>query len=43
MADNSSVRDKDEFVLDPSQISLYTGATGIAGAAFKREHAPAGR
>jgi arginine decarboxylase len=29
--------DQDEFVLDPSRISLYIGATGIAGAAFKRE------
>ena len=29
--------DDDEFVLDPSRISLYIGATGIDGATFKRE------
>ena len=27
----------DEFVLDPSRISLYIGPTGIDGATFKRE------
>jgi arginine decarboxylase len=29
--------DEDEFVLDPSRISLYIGLTGIDGATFKRE------
>ena len=29
--------DTDEFVLDPSRISLYIGPTGIDGATFKRE------
>jgi arginine decarboxylase len=29
--------EQDEFVLDPSRISLYIGATGIDGATFKRE------
>jgi arginine decarboxylase len=29
--------DQDEFVLDPSRISLYIGPTGIDGATFKRE------
>ncbi len=29
--------DEDEFVLDPSRISLYIGPTGIDGATFKRE------
>lgn len=28
--------DNDEFVLDPSRITIYTGATGIDGDAFKR-------
>ena len=28
---------QDEFVLDPSRVSLYIGATGIDGATFKRE------
>jgi arginine decarboxylase len=28
---------EDEFVLDPSRISLYIGLTGIDGATFKRE------
>ncbi len=29
--------EEDEFVLDPSRISLYIGPTGIDGATFKRE------
>ncbi len=29
--------EQDEFVLDPSRISLYIGPTGIDGATFKRE------
>ncbi len=29
--------DADEFVLDPSRVSLYIGHTGIDGATFKRE------
>jgi len=33
----SKAWDQDEFVLDPSRISLYIGATGIDGATFKRE------
>ena len=28
----------DEFVLDPSRVSLYIGLTGIEGDAFKRSH-----
>lgn len=28
---------QDEFVLDPSRVSLYIGPTGIDGATFKRE------
>ncbi len=28
----------DEFVLDPSRITVYIGLTGIDGATFKREH-----
>jgi arginine decarboxylase len=28
----------DEFVLDPSRITIYIGATGINGDAFKRSH-----
>src|ERR1019366_5857049 len=28
--------DNDEFVLDPSRITIYIGATGIDGDAFKR-------
>jgi arginine decarboxylase len=28
----------DEFVLDPSRITIYIGATGIDGDAFKRSH-----
>jgi arginine decarboxylase len=28
----------DEFVLDPSRITIYIGATGIEGDAFKRSH-----
>jgi arginine decarboxylase len=30
--------DTDEFVLDPSRITIYIGATGIDGDAFKRSH-----
>src|ERR1700734_2425143 len=30
--------DADEFVLDPSRITIYIGATGIDGDAFKRSH-----
>jgi arginine decarboxylase len=30
--------EEDEFVLDPSRISVYIGPTGIDGATFKREH-----
>jgi arginine decarboxylase len=30
--------DTDEFVLDPSRITIYIGATGIDGDAFKRRH-----
>ena len=28
----------DEFVLDPSRITIYIGATGIEGDTFKRSH-----
>jgi arginine decarboxylase len=30
--------DADEFVLDPSRVSLYIGLTGIEGDVFKRSH-----
>jgi arginine decarboxylase len=30
--------DKDEFVLDPSRVTIYIGATGIEGDTFKRCH-----
>ena len=30
--------DCDEFVLDPSRITIYIGATGIEGDSFKRQH-----
>jgi arginine decarboxylase len=30
--------EQDEFVLDPSRITLYIGATGIDGDTFKKEH-----
>ena len=30
--------DTDEFVLDPSRITIYIGTTGIEGDAFKRSH-----
>jgi arginine decarboxylase len=30
--------DCDEFVLDPSRITIYIGATGIEGDSFKRSH-----
>jgi len=33
----SSAWELDEFVLDPSRVSLYIGASGIDGATFKRE------
>jgi arginine decarboxylase len=33
----SEVWETDEFVLDPSRVSLYIGPTGIDGATFKRE------
>jgi arginine/lysine/ornithine decarboxylase len=33
----SKAWDQDEFVLDPSRISLYIGATGIDATTFKRE------
>ncbi len=35
--DMAKAWEQDEFVLDPSRISLYIGATGIDGATFKRE------
>lgn len=28
----------DEFVLDPSRVTLYIGLTGIDGDTFKHEH-----
>jgi arginine decarboxylase len=30
--------ESDEFVLDPSRITIYIGATGIEGDSFKRSH-----
>jgi arginine decarboxylase len=30
--------EKDEFVLDPSRVTIYIGATGIDGDHFKRSH-----
>ena len=30
--------ENDEFVLDPSRVTLYIGSTGIDGDAFKRSH-----
>jgi len=30
--------ESDEFVLDPSRVTIYIGATGIEGDAFKRSH-----
>jgi arginine decarboxylase len=30
--------DTDEFVLDPSRVTIYIGATGIDGDSFKRRH-----
>jgi arginine decarboxylase len=30
--------DADEFVLDPSRVTIYIGPTGIGGDAFKRSH-----
>jgi arginine decarboxylase len=29
--------EQDEFVLDPSRVTVYIGFTGIDGATFKRE------
>jgi arginine decarboxylase len=37
LATMSTAWETDEFVLDPSRISLYIGLTGIDGATFKRE------
>jgi len=37
LASMSAAWETDEFVLDPSRISLYIGPTGIDGATFKRE------
>jgi arginine decarboxylase len=37
LANMSKAWDVDEFVLDPSRITLYIGLTGIDGATFKRE------
>ena len=37
LASMSKAWETDEFVLDPSRISLYIGLTGIDGSTFKRE------
>jgi len=37
LASMTEAWETDEFVLDPSRISLYIGPTGIDGATFKRE------
>ena len=37
LASMSKAWETDEFVLEPSRISLYIGLTGIDGATFKRE------
>src|SRR5215472_1444640 len=37
LASMAKVWETDEFVLDPSRVSLYIGPTGIDGATFKRE------
>ena len=34
---------EDEFVLDPSRLTLFVGATGIDGDTFKQEHLMARR
>jgi arginine decarboxylase len=33
----ATVWERDEFVLDPTRVTLYVGATGIEGDTFKRE------
>jgi arginine decarboxylase len=38
LADWVKAWSNDEFVLDPSRITIYIGATGINGDAFKRSH-----
>ena len=38
LADWVKAWDCDEFVLDPSRITIYIGTTGIDGDAFKRSH-----
>ena len=37
LASMAKAWENDEFVLDPSRVSLYIGPTGIDGATFKRE------
>ena len=37
LASMAKAWETDEFVLDPSRVSLYIGPTGIDGATFKRE------
>jgi arginine decarboxylase len=37
LASMAQAWEADEFVLDPSRVSLYIGPTGIDGATFKRE------
>src|SRR5262249_48555799 len=37
LAKMATAWETDEFVLDPSRVSLYIGPTGIDGATFKRE------
>jgi arginine decarboxylase len=37
LASMANAWETDEFVLDPSRVSLYIGPTGIDGATFKRE------
>jgi len=37
LASMAQAWETDEFVLDPSRVSLYIGPTGIDGATFKRE------
>src|SRR5580693_670640 len=38
LANMMSAWETDEFVLDPSRITIYIGATGIEGDAFKRNY-----
>jgi arginine decarboxylase len=38
LADWVKAWSNDEFVLDPSRVTIYIGATGINGDAFKRSH-----